>query len=71
MAFALRLRNSVGVRHHERCRLLLHLCFSVNRGSKVKGHLGCFGTFGNKRGNPYLLNPVVRSHEDAHCLTQI
>lgn len=61
---ALFLSSSVGVRHHERCRLLLHLCFPVNRSSKVKGHLVCFGTFGNASANPYLQNPVVRSQED-------
>ena len=63
--------SSVGVRHHERCRLLLHLCFPVNHGSKVKGHSGCSGTFGNARANPYLQIPVVSSQEDPHCLTLI
>lgn len=63
--------SSVGVRHHERCRLLLHLCFPVKHGSKVKGHPCCSGTFGNARANPYLQIPVVRSQEDPHCLTLI
>lgn len=58
------LSTSVGVRHHERCRLLLYLCFPVNHGSKVKGYLGCFGTLENARANLYLHNPVVRSQEE-------
>ena len=65
------LGSGVGVRHHERCRLLLHLCFPVNHSSKVKGHPGCSGTFGNARANPYLQIPVVSSQEDPHCLTLI
>jgi len=59
-----------GVRRHEKCRLLIHVCFPVNRGSKVKGQLGRFGTFGNARANPYLQNPVVRSQEESIVLNR-
>lgn len=58
------LSSSVGGEHHTRCRLQLHLCFAVRWGLKVKGHLVCFGTFGNAGANPYLWNPVMSSHED-------